>query len=66
MARKILLTVLVALFVLLTLASMLALAAVLTGWLKLATIPLMSLVGIAASDMVGTIWELDGQYDDGM
>ncbi len=57
-------TALVALYLLLALVGLLALAAVMPLWF--APVALVATVcnGFMASDIIGRIWRLDGQYDE--
>lgn len=58
------LTAAVALYLLFVVAGLVCLASVLPGPLALLTIPLGSWNGFMASDLIGQIWDLEGQYDD--
>ena len=62
---RIALTVAVAVALLVTLAGSIALANVLPGVWALLVLPVMASNGWVASDAIGTIWQLEGQYDDG-
>lgn len=65
MTRKILLTLAVALYLVVMLAGLLCLAAILPGAWALLVLPLMALNGYMVSDIVGMIWKLESQFDDG-
>jgi hypothetical protein len=65
MTHKLILTGLVALYLVLVLAGLLCLAAVLPGAWALLVLPLMALNGFMVADWIGMIFRLDGQYDDG-
>ena len=63
---RIALTVGVALYVLVALAGSLAAASILPGAWALLTLPATAVTGWLASDMLGIVWRLEGQFDDGV
>jgi hypothetical protein len=58
------LTTLVALYALFILAGSLCLASVLPGACALLVLPLLTWNGLVCGDLIGKIWQLEGQYDD--
>jgi hypothetical protein len=65
MTRRVLLTLAVAVYVLAAVCGQLVLAALLPGLWAVLVLPLGVVNGLIAGDMLGTIWKLQGQYDDG-
>lgn len=63
---RIALTFGVGLYVIAAVCGLLVLATLLPGAWKGLTLPALAVAGWIASDMIGVIWNLEGQYDDGV